>query len=140
MRSILILTKTRYILRLSELLPNVTFGTIHNEEYWMNKKWDVIVSYCYGRKIKGDILKENIFNLHPAPLPKYKGGDPYADGERDGVMGWEVTLHRMTENYDEGEIIDTKKCSFIRKPTKNEIWFIAHSMALELLINSLYTK
>lgn len=74
---------------------------------------DMIFLAGYMRKLGDSILhkyKNRVFNIHPALLPKYGGKGMYgihvheaviAAGEK--VSG--VTIHRVNEQYDSGDIV-----------------------------------
>ena len=64
-------------------------------------------------KIPSDIIKKyekKIINIHPALLPKYGGKGMYGDNVHKTVINNKetesgITIHYVTENYDEGEVI-----------------------------------
>lgn len=66
-----------------------------------------------------DAYHGKIVNIHPALLPKFGGKGMYGihvhkavieAGEKESG----ITIHYVTENYDEGEIIFQKKCEVMR--------------------------
>jgi len=71
----------------------------------------------YMKKLSAALTREfNIINSHPALLPKYGGEGMYGryvheavikNGEKESG----VTIHRVNENYDEGEILLQKRVS-----------------------------
>jgi len=151
---ILIFTKTRHIEKIHRNLPAITneyvIYTISNEAlaYENELEFDLGISYGYGRLIKEPLLSRprlGFVNFHPAPLPEYKGGDPYSDAIKDKVMEWGVSAHYMNENYDEGEIIQVNRFSLFEPPqTREELGAIAHyynfKLFLELLPKLLIIK
>ena len=74
---------------------------------------DIIFLAGYLKKIGVDILRKyhnRIFNIHPALLPKYGGQGMYGINVHRAVInaGEElsgITVHRVNEEYDAGEII-----------------------------------
>jgi methionyl-tRNA formyltransferase len=71
---------------------------------------DLLVSWFWTKKIPKKILsipKLGALGVHPSLLPRHRGPDPYfwAIDAGDDVSG--VTAHRLDEEYDTGEIIDT---------------------------------
>lgn len=72
---------------------------------------DIIFSVHFDR-----ILKPNIFslankyavNLHPSLLPKYRGLSPFQSVLRNGDKETAITIHFITENVDEGNIVEQK--------------------------------
>lgn len=69
---------------------------------------DLIVVSCYGRKLPKAILGIpffGCFNFHPSMLPAYRGPVPVFWQFHDGLSEFGVTLHRMTERMDAGDIV-----------------------------------
>jgi methionyl-tRNA formyltransferase len=71
---------------------------------------DVLVSVAFPHLIPGtlsELFPYDGVNLHPALLPQYRGPYPLhvmaLDGALDTAAG--VTLHRLTDRFDEGDII-----------------------------------
>lgn len=53
------------------------------------------------------------FNLHPSLLPRYPGLNPWDEIYRNGETATGVTLHRMTDRIDSGEIISQVQFSIL---------------------------
>lgn len=67
--------------------------------------------WCVGyRKLfSGEFIERfagEMYNLHPSLLPAFKGLDVYERVIDRGVSVSGATLHRISEEMDEGEIID----------------------------------
>ena len=92
--------------------------------------FDVGVSYCCPHILNID--SRPFYNYHPAPLPHYKGQDIYARAIRKGMRIWGVTLHRMTEKVDEGEIIKEVLFEIEEPCSTNEIGTISHAALFKL--------
>ncbi len=90
---------------------------------------DMIFLAGYMRKLGDSILREyqnRVFNIHPALLPKYGGKGMYgihvheaviAAGEK--VSG--VTIHRVNEQYDSGDIIAQTEVPVIEGDTADTL-------------------
>ena len=63
-----------------------------------------ILSKNFIKNFKGKII-----NIHPSLLPKYKGRDPINDviKKKEKISG--VTVHKLTNKFDEGEILYQEK-------------------------------
>lgn len=75
---------------------------------------DYIFSYFYQRKIESSILnisKKGGINIHPAPLPYYRGVGTYALCILEELDFWAVSAHYMDNDFDNGEIIKVNKFS-----------------------------
>lgn len=62
-----------------------------------------------------DAYKGRIVNIHPALLPNYGGKGMYGDNVHKAVVAAGekesgITIHHVTENYDEGAVIAQVKC------------------------------
>lgn len=69
---------------------------------------DTVLVKTFPWKIPAELLtipKWGFYNFHYAPLPAYKGGNPLFWMIKNGDKEGGVTVHRMTENFDEGPIV-----------------------------------
>lgn len=114
-----------------------TSKTNQHEVYY--RDFDIGVSYCCGfiidlekeKKIKGKNSKW--FNYHPHPLPDYKGYSAYAKAIKNGVMEYGVTLHRLVQETDAGQIIKIKKFQLETPPIhSSELGNICHYYLFQL--------
>ena len=77
---------------------------------------DLIVLAGFLKKIPTDIIEAfegRIINIHPGLLPEYGGEGMYGRYVHEAVVENEeeetgITIHHVTEDYDEGEIIFTE--------------------------------
>ena len=73
---------------------------------------DIILWYGWSWFVeKNFINKYNSIMLHPSPLPKYRGGSPIQNQIINGESVSAVTLFKMTENLDDGDIYFQEKFS-----------------------------
>lgn len=135
---IAIFTKSRYILRLLDFTQkfdiDVKFFTIYDN---FTYDFDIIISYCYGRKLTKDILDSAKIklNFHPAPLPEYPGADPYTKAVEYKVISWACTCHHMTEEYDLGPIYKRLDFPLYWPPySREEIGALAHYFNYKLFM------
>lgn len=56
------------------------------------------------------LFHDNAFNLHPSLLPELKGVDPAFYAVLEGYKESGVTLHHLSEHFDEGEVISQSTC------------------------------
>jgi len=77
-----------------------------------NEKPDLILWYGWSWMVSEDILtKYYSVMLHPSPLPKYRGGSPIQNQIINGEEKSAVTLFKMNEGVDKGDIIYQKPFS-----------------------------
>jgi folate-dependent phosphoribosylglycinamide formyltransferase PurN len=87
------------------------------------------------------ILKPSVFciprigtvNVHPSYLPDYKGPDPINAVIKDKVNETGVTLHKVDEGIDTGEIISQRKVSLTGRVNEKRLRGMLASLAAELL-------
>ena len=76
-------------------------------------KIDLIILAGYMKKIPSEVIKaypNKIVNIHPSLLPKYGGKGMYGLNVHKAVIEAKekfsgLTIHYITENYDEGEYL-----------------------------------
>ena len=89
---------------------------IHKKEVSLKEikryKPDFILYYGWSKKISKNIVERyKCIMLHPSRLPKYAGGSPIQNQIIRNVRQSAVTLFRMNEKIDRGNIISQKKIS-----------------------------
>ncbi|MCL2197797.1 MAG: phosphoribosylglycinamide formyltransferase [Defluviitaleaceae bacterium] len=78
---------------------------------------DVVFLAGYMKKIPLNVLsayRNRIFNIHPALLPKHGGKGMYGINVHKAVLAagdteTGITIHRVTEEYDAGSILEQRK-------------------------------
>lgn len=71
-------------------------------------KPDIILVSCYARRLSQSILslaQKGSFNIHPSLLPEFRGPVPLFWQFRQGVHDFGVSIHRMTKDFDSGNIV-----------------------------------
>lgn len=78
----------------------------------LNFKPDLILWYGWSDLISNKLV-EDFFcvMLHPSPLPKYRGGSPIQNQIINGETSSAVTLFKINDKIDEGDIIFQKDFS-----------------------------
>jgi len=69
---------------------------------------DVILVSCFGRKLPRDIVsipRHGCFNLHPSPLPRFRGPAPVFWQFRAGVESFGISVHYASAEIDAGDIV-----------------------------------
>ena len=97
--------------------------------------FEVGISYCFPYIVKvGDSPDSPMwYNYHPAPLPKYPGLSNYAAPVRDKVIDFGVSLHIMTNEVDDGPILEVEKFALNSAPVNsNELGTISHYYLFQL--------
>lgn len=81
---------------------------------------DIIYSVQHHEILKKrhiDKAKEIAVNLHLAPLPEYRGCNQFSFAIMDGVEEFGVTIHKIDEKIDHGDLIFES-----RFPIEKDIW------------------
>lgn len=67
---------------------------------------DLLVVSCYQWKIpRWEEHIRHAINFHPSPLPEARGPYPFVRAILDKRTSWAVTCHRISEKYDQGDIL-----------------------------------
>ena len=101
---------------------------------------DIIVVSCYSKKLPLSLLsiaKLGGFNIHPSLLPSYRGPSPLFWQFRDGTNNFGVTIHRMDEHFDTGNIISQRKIEMQDAVTIDEATGLVAKIASDLLLMAL---
>ncbi len=72
---------------------------------------DLLLCVGYRRLIPSSFLsmpRLAAVNLHPAPLPAYRGSQVIRWGLINQAPAWEVTAHLMTDSFNEGAVLLTQ--------------------------------
>lgn len=94
--------------------------------------FDIGVSYCFQELLDVEYGDRKWFNYHPAPM-KYPGVTNYVKPISDGVTKFGVTLHRMTAEFDKGEVVLFMSFKLKSKPVHhNELGNITHYYLFQL--------
>jgi methionyl-tRNA formyltransferase len=80
---------------------------------WL-KKQQPDYTFIFGYKYLVDIhqledLKKRIFNIHPGKLPEYRGANPIFWQLKNGTDKISLTLHLLSNGFDEGPILWEKE-------------------------------
>lgn len=73
---------------------------------------DMVVVYCFNWKLPEQLLtmpRYGFINMHAGPLPEMRGADPIFETirQRRSIAG--MTLHRMSQSFDTGNIIKEER-------------------------------
>ena len=82
---------------------------------------DVVFSIGYLKKIESEIIENNeIINLHPSLLPKYKGLMTHKRMLINNENKYGYSIHKVTKYLDDGEILSQNQRS-ISASSENEL-------------------
>lgn len=96
---------------------------LNSKEFLLSRLKDANINFIvlagFLQKIPGFLIDEftnKIINIHPALLPKYGGKGMYGRFVHEAVLNNKekesgITIHHVTEDYDEGNIIFQKAIS-----------------------------
>jgi len=98
-------------------------------DYCQSHSPDLIVLAGYLRKIPAELIANyanRIINIHPALLPKYGGKGMYGMHVHTAVKQANeaesgITIHYVTENYDEGGVIFQTSVALLPQDTPAQI-------------------
>ncbi len=101
------------------------FTTRERPLYYLSVLWPHII----GPK---DLSEAVYLNLHPAPLPEYRGCNSYAHAIINGEDEYGVSLHYMDEGIDTGPIIGVRRFPIFHDDTGKSLYDRAQVEALNL--------
>jgi methionyl-tRNA formyltransferase len=87
---------------------------INNEEgkdFIRRLRPDLVVSAHFDQKLYPPLCNSAelaVVNIHPSPLPDYRGLEPVLQGTKTGDRRFGVTVHRLAESIDAGSILASK--------------------------------
>ena len=99
---------------------------------------DIILVSCYARLLPQEILsiaKRGCFNVHPSLLPAFRGPDPVFWQFQQGIIDFGVTLHRLSEGFDTGNIVSQMSVKIEGGLTQNKATELLADIAGELVLN-----
>ena len=104
---------------------------------------DFIVLAGYTKLIPVDVISEfekKIINIHPSLLPKYGGKGMWGMNVHNSVIKNKekesgITIHYVSENYDEGQIIQQHKCEVLLCDTAESL-----AKKISLLVREYFPK
>jgi methionyl-tRNA formyltransferase len=113
--------------------------TFDDLDLLLDKKPDIIFSINYWKKIESTQIYKvplGIINIHHSYLLKYKGrySTSWAIMNARKLNCWEhgTTLHYIDERLDEGNIIDSWKCSITEEDTADTLFEKVENLAIEM--------
>ncbi len=90
-------------------VPYYNVQKLHSDEFLdFSRQQDIIFSVAASRKFKKKLLdapKYGCYNIHSGPLPKYRGMMPVFWQIHDGNKKIGITIHKMDEELDNGDIV-----------------------------------
>lgn len=103
------------LLKLECEKAKIPFLSVENKQQteqlnkWLkNLKPDAVFSICFPFKLSIETLTINpikFINFHLGPLPQYRGPMPIFEVLRNQEKETAISIHWMTENYDQGALI-----------------------------------
>ncbi len=101
---------------------------------------DLIVVVAYGKILPKEILelpKHGIINLHVSILPKYRGAAPIQRALMNGEKQSGVTIMRLDEGVDTGDIISAEKFDIAITDNAGDIFKRMEEVGIPLLIKTI---
>jgi methionyl-tRNA formyltransferase len=90
----------------------------------MGEAFDLFAVASYGKIVPQallDLPRFGALNVHPSPLPLYRGATPLQSQIRDGVTGSGVTIIMMDAGMDTGDIVAQERSEIGETETYGEL-------------------
>lgn len=115
-----------------DLIRGMGLPSVHPSEF-ASLNPDLVVSVLNSYIFKPhDLDAYPSVNLHPAPLPEYRGCNGYAHAIQNGDATYRVTLHYVDEGIDTGPIIEDDTIPIHDDDTGRTLYDRAQIAAFEL--------
>ncbi|MEK7659163.1 MAG: methionyl-tRNA formyltransferase [Patescibacteria group bacterium] len=118
-------------------------GDLRRENYFEEFKklnTDICIVAAYGKIIPKEYLevpKSGFLNVHPSLLPKYRGSSPIQAAILNSEKETGVTIIKMDEQIDHGEIVSSIKHKISGKENYKSLEKKLADLGAELLIKTL---
>jgi len=99
-------------------------------------KPDLVAVAGYHLRIPLRLLRlppRGILNTHLSLLPRYRGPSPWKWAIIRGEQETGVTIHRMTERFDEGAVLDQRRCAISDDDTGESLFQRLSGLGAETL-------
>ena len=73
---------------------------------------DLVVSFLYWKRIRRPLIEAprlGCINMHPAPLPDFRGVSGYSIAILENLDAWGVSAHFVDETFDTGDLIEVRR-------------------------------
>lgn len=120
-------------------IPSIIYNELSIKEI-EKRNIDAVIVAGWERKIPEWIyfnLKYGGWNIHPSLLPEYRGHNPYFHVIKDGCLETGVTVHKLTDEIDGGDILIQKRISIEDKETVCSLWKKLNRLGAEAGIEAL---
>jgi methionyl-tRNA formyltransferase len=132
------------VMALSKGIPVFQPASLRTDDFLAQlKSWtpDLIITAAYGKILPASILAVPLYgclNVHASLLPKYRGAAPvqWALLNGDSVTG--VTIMKMDEGMDTGDILRQRECPIDSDINTNQLMRLLSVIGSELLRDTLY--
>lgn len=101
------------------------FTTREEPDYYLSVLWPQIIT-------PQQLASHHYINLHPAPLPEYRGCNSYAHAIINGEEEYGVSLHYMNEGIDTGPVIRVDRFPIFHDDTGRSLYDRAQIAALDM--------
>lgn len=107
---------------------------------WGNETMELGILAAYGIILPPEAIQlfsHGILNIHPSLLPKYRGSTPIQTAILNGEAGSGVTIIKLNEKIDEGEIVAQEKVEILPEDTTISLGEKLFTLGANLLIKIL---
>ena len=122
------------------IIPEKNINEVAIIEKIKNINADIAVVTSYSQRINPELLnipKDGFINVHPSLLPEYRGPNPYSHVIMNNEAQTGVTIHKMDENFDTGEILMQDVINIQENDTLGTLFNKLNRLSSQLLIQFL---
>lgn len=118
--------------------PN-SLKDLETQNQLINLKSDLLVVVAYGQILPKAILEAPsiaCINVHVSLLPKYRGAAPVESALLQGDSETGITIMKMSEGLDTGDIISQKSIQIVPRETTDSLFKKINSISPSFLIDN----
>lgn len=101
---------------------------------------DLAVVTSYSQRFPKTLLnavKDGFINVHPSLLPEYRGANPYSHVIINNEQVTGVTIHKMDETFDTGNILVQYPMEILQNDTMGMLFNKLNRLSCEILVDFL---
>ncbi len=93
-------------------VPVRTADELHDEIQDPGLDVDLVISFLNWKRIREPLIRAprlGCINLHPAPLPDFRGVGGYNIAIYESLPTWGVSAHFVDEDFDTGDLVEVER-------------------------------
>lgn len=122
--------------------PGTLRKSVKNQKAFIEQEFDLGIVFAYGLILPPAVFnspKHGIINVHVSLLPRWRGAAPIERSIEAGDLKTGVTIMRIAEGLDDGDIIYQQEIPLLENTTAEQVYEQVVSIGSELLDKAINT-